>query len=144
VIGGTFMGLGDCHETPTPAWPPCGAREIPMTCRLVPSRGHSRSARRPAALGWHSAHRFCKGSEGRVVNGASAISGMPYTAMRAVIFTVRALSRSLGSAKSRPDKLALAVAGNTFVISGLRVSASQSEQKPSKQALRQERADPIT
>jgi NO-binding membrane sensor protein with MHYT domain len=71
-----------------------------------------------------------------------AISGMHYTAMRAVIFTAHGPFHG-GSGRASLDQinLALAVAGTTFVIFAFALIASQSEQKRIEEALRQARAD---
>ena len=71
-----------------------------------------------------------------------AISGMHYTAMRAVIFTAHGPFHG-GSGRASLDQinLALAVAGTTFVILAFALIASQSEQKRIEEALRQARAD---
>jgi NO-binding membrane sensor protein with MHYT domain len=71
-----------------------------------------------------------------------AISGMHYTAMRAVIFTAHGpFHGASGRASLDQINLALAVAGTTFVILAFALIASQSEQKRIEEALRQARAD---
>src|ERR1700730_11907373 len=71
-----------------------------------------------------------------------AISGMHYTAMRAAIFTAHgAVHEAQVNASFDQTKLALAVAGITFVILAFGSVASLFERKRAEEALRQARAD---
>jgi NO-binding membrane sensor protein with MHYT domain len=71
-----------------------------------------------------------------------AISGMHYTAMRAAIFTAHGpVHEALVNASLDQTKLALAVAGITFIILGFGSVASLFERKRTEEALRQAQAD---
>jgi NO-binding membrane sensor protein with MHYT domain len=71
-----------------------------------------------------------------------AISGMHYTAMRAVIFVAHGPVREAQiDASLDQTSLALAIAGITFVILAVASIASLSEQKRAEEALRQARSD---
>src|SRR5712672_147488 len=71
-----------------------------------------------------------------------AISGMHYTAMGGTIFAAHGpLPEAHGYASLDQTKLALAVAGITFVILASALIASLSEQKRAEEALREAQAD---
>src|ERR1700676_4736552 len=71
-----------------------------------------------------------------------AVSGMHYTGMRAAIFTTHGpVQQAKVNASLDQTKLALAIAGITFIILALASVASLFEQKRTEEALRQAQAD---